>query len=154
MAALVDAVIEAGVHATTPQRYVAALSRALEPLLPHDHLELLLADVGGGRHYRLGEHVGGSLWVDPSLEVGRDLLDPAAIADAEGRILLADACREARWPRGYFTADGTGRGGASGRSGSALRRAGRGCRRISSPVGWDQISTTRRMPRCSREWAA
>jgi hypothetical protein len=104
VAALVDAVIEAGVHATTPQRYAAALSRALEPVLPHDHLELLLADVGGGRHYRLGEHVGGPVWVDPSLEVGRDLLDPAAIADAEGRILLADACREGRWPRGYFTA--------------------------------------------------
>ena len=104
VAALAEAVVEAGLHATTPQLYVGALSRALEPLLPHDHLELLLADAGGGRHYRLGEHVGGSLWADPSLELGRDLLDPAAIADLDGRILLPDACRDARWPRGYFTA--------------------------------------------------
>jgi hypothetical protein len=104
VAALVDAVVDAGAHATTPQLYVAALSRALESLLPHDHLELLLADAGGGKHYRLGEHVGGPLWADPSLEVGRDVLDPAMIADSEGRILLADACRDVRWPRGYFTA--------------------------------------------------
>jgi hypothetical protein len=104
VAELVDAVVAAGTHATTPQLYVAALSRALEALLPHDHLELLLADAGGGRLYRLGEHVGGPLWADPSLEVGRDLLDPAVLADTEGRILLPDACRDARWPRGYFTA--------------------------------------------------
>ncbi len=104
VASLVDAVVEAGSHAGTAQLYIAALSRALEALIPHDHLELLLSDAGGGRHYRLGEHVGGPLWADPSLELGRDLLDPAALTDGEGRILLADACRDARWPRGYFTA--------------------------------------------------
>lgn len=103
LAELVDSVVEAGVHAATPQLYAAALSRAVEPLLPHDHLELLLTRAGG-RHYRLGEHTGGPLWVDPSLEFGRDLLDPAALADSHGRILLADAVRDPRWPRGYFTA--------------------------------------------------
>jgi hypothetical protein len=104
VAGLVDAVVEAGSHGSTPQLYIAALSRALEALVPHDHLELLLSDAGGGRYYRLGEHVGGPLWTDPSLELGRELLDPAALADAEGRILLADANRDPRWPRGYFTA--------------------------------------------------
>jgi hypothetical protein len=103
-AALVDAVVEAAAHAATPQIYVSALSRALEPLLPHDHLELLVADSSGRRLFRLGEHAGGPLWRDPSLELGADLLDPAALADAQGRILLADACRDDRWPRGYFTA--------------------------------------------------
>lgn len=102
--ALLDAIIAAGAEAGTPQRFLAAIGRALEPLLPHDHLELLLADPSGARHYRLGEHVGGPLWADPSLEFSRTLLDPAALVDGEGKILLADACRDARWPRGYFTA--------------------------------------------------
>jgi hypothetical protein len=104
IAALVDAVAEASAQATTPQLYRGALSRALEPLVPHDHLELLLADAGGRRLFRLGEHGGGPLWTDPSLEVAPDLLDARALADAYGRILLADACRDDRWPRGYFTA--------------------------------------------------
>ncbi|HEX6105573.1 MAG TPA: GAF domain-containing protein [Gemmatimonadales bacterium] len=104
IAALVDALGEAAEHASSPQRYVAALSRALEPLLPHDHLELLLADPDGKRHYRLGEHVGGPTWADPSLVLGRDLLDPASLADFQGLIHLPDACRDPRWPRGYFTA--------------------------------------------------
>jgi hypothetical protein len=104
IATLLDAVVEAGVHAATPQLYAGALSRALEPLLPHDHLELLVSDAGGGRHYRLGEHLGGPLWVDPSLQIGRELLDPGAIGDGHGRLLLPDACRDPRWPRGYFIA--------------------------------------------------
>ncbi len=104
VAALVDALAEASEHAATPAGYAAALSRALEPLLPHDRLELLVADPAGGRHYRLTEHAGGPLWADPSLVLGADLLDPAAMLDAEGRLLRADACRDPRWPRGYFTA--------------------------------------------------
>jgi GAF domain-containing protein len=104
IAGLVDALAEAAAQATTPQRYVAALSRALEPLLPHDQLELLVADSTMARHYRLTEHAGGPLWADPSLILGRDLLEPAALLDHEGRLLLPDACRDPRWPRGYFTA--------------------------------------------------
>jgi GAF domain-containing protein len=103
-AGLVDALAEAAEHAATPQRYVAALSRALEPLLPHDQLELLLADPAGARHYRLTEHAGGPLWADPSLILGRDVLEPAALMNPQGLVLLPDACRNPRWPRGYFTA--------------------------------------------------
>ena len=36
-------------------------------LIPHDRLELFLAGPGGGSYYRLGEHLGGPLWADPSL---------------------------------------------------------------------------------------
>ena len=104
VAALVDALAEAAAQASTPERYVAALSRALEPLLPHDRLELLVAEPGTGRHYRMGEHAGGPLWADPSLVLGADLVDPAKLLDAGGRMLLPDACRDPRWPRGYFTA--------------------------------------------------
>jgi hypothetical protein len=104
VAALVDALADAAAHATTPQRYVAALSRALEPLLPHDQLELLVADSTGAKHYRLSEHAGGPLWADPSLILGREVLEPAGLLDPEGRLLLPDACRDPGWPRGYFTA--------------------------------------------------
>ena len=45
IAALVDAVASyAGAHAGSPQLYSRSSGRALEPVLPHDHLELLLAD--------------------------------------------------------------------------------------------------------------
>ncbi|HUF36250.1 MAG TPA: hypothetical protein VMN37_09880 [Gemmatimonadales bacterium] len=104
VAALVDALAAAAEQAGTPERYVAALSHALEPLLPHDRLELLLAEPGGRRLYRMSEHVGGPLWADPSLVLGPDLLEPTALLDPHGRIQLPDACRDARWPRGYFMA--------------------------------------------------
>jgi hypothetical protein len=44
VAALLDVVGQAAGDAGTPNRFMAAMSRGLEPLLPHDQLELLLAD--------------------------------------------------------------------------------------------------------------
>ena len=105
IAALVDAVALAGAHAGTPQLYVAELGRALEPLLPHDHLELLVADRDGTRSYRLGEHAGGALWADPSLAIGREHLDLEALFGDRDTFLIADTYHEARWPRGYFTVE-------------------------------------------------
>ena len=46
IAGLLDGLAEATVEGKTPQRFAAALSRALEPLIPHDRLELLLAGPG------------------------------------------------------------------------------------------------------------
>ena len=103
IAALLDAVAHSNGSLATPQRFLAALSPALEPLLPHDHLELLLADPLGTRYFRLGEHAGGPLWLDPSLTIGREHLDVEALFGASDRLLLPDACRDPRWPRGYFT---------------------------------------------------
>ena len=103
IAGLLDDLAEATVEGRTPQRFAAALSRALEPLIPHDRLELLLAGPGGGTYYRVGEHLGGPLWADPSLVLESSSLDLAALAGPRGRVLLADAGREERWPRGYFT---------------------------------------------------
>ncbi len=105
IAALVDAVAQAGAQNGTPQLYLAELSRALEPLLPHDHLELLVADASGAHAYRLGEHAGGPLWTDPSLILDRRLLDPATIFGDRQTLLIADTYREPRWPRGYFTVE-------------------------------------------------
>lgn len=104
IAALVDAVAFAGTQAGTPQLYVAELGRALEPLLPHDGLELLLSDAEGTRVYRLGEHAGGPLWTDPSIEIGREYLDLEALFGEDDRMLITDTYQESRWPRGYFTA--------------------------------------------------
>lgn len=103
VAALVDAVAQAGAQSGTPQLYLAELGRALEPLLPHDHLELLVADAGGTHTYRLGEHAGGPLWADPSLVLDRQDLDLEAMFGDHRTLLIGDTYQEARWPRGYFT---------------------------------------------------
>lgn len=105
IAALVDVVAFATAAADAPQRFVAELSGALEPLLPHDRLELLLADTEGTRLYRLGEHAGGPLWSDPSLEIAREYLDLEAIFGVPTRVLIPDTYADPRWPRGYFTAE-------------------------------------------------
>jgi hypothetical protein len=104
IAVLLHAVAEASAAGTTPQRFAAALSHGLEPLIPHDRLELILSGPGGGSLYRLGEHLGGQLWTDPSLVLESTSLDLASLAGPHGRVLLGDAGRDPRWPRGYFTA--------------------------------------------------
>ena len=103
IATLLDGVAHASATGSSPRRLAVALSQALEPLIPHDHLELILSGPGGGRYYRLGEHLGGTLWADPSLMLDPTSLDLASLAEPHGRILLGDAGRDARWPRGYFT---------------------------------------------------
>jgi hypothetical protein len=104
VAALLDVVAQAHRQTATPLLFVSALSRTLEPLLPHDHLELLVSDASGARSYRLGEHAGGAPWTDPSLILTRADLDPDGLFGASDQLLLGDACRDHRWPRGYFTA--------------------------------------------------
>jgi hypothetical protein len=103
IALLLDGVAQASAAGTTPPRFAAALGHALEPLIPHDRLELMLSGPGGGRHYRLGEHPGGALWADPSLILESSSLDLAGLAGQHDRILLGDAGRDVRGPRGYFT---------------------------------------------------
>ncbi|MGH7580115.1 MAG: hypothetical protein ACREM9_08085 [Gemmatimonadales bacterium] len=103
IATLLDGVAEASAQGATPPRLVAALSQALEPLIPHDRLEIMLAGPGGGSHYRFGEHPGGPLWSDPSLVLEAKSLELGGLAEPHGRVLLGDAGRDPRWPRGYFT---------------------------------------------------
>jgi len=105
LAALVDALAFLTEHAGSPPLYVAELGRALEPQLPHDHLELLVADTDHVRAYRLGEHAGGPLWADPSLTVSREHLDLDALFTNRDAIVLPDTYQDARWPRGYFTVE-------------------------------------------------
>ena len=123
LAALVDAVAFASAHAGTPQLYLAELGRALEPLLPHDHLELLLADAEGTRVYRLGEHAGGPLWSDPSLVIGREDLDVEA--GAELRAVVGARMRGPQGLRAYLLAGSVGADLYDEEDAALLTRVGR-----------------------------
>ncbi|HEX2250533.1 MAG TPA: hypothetical protein VHH32_09280, partial [Gemmatimonadales bacterium] len=92
----------------TPQRFVTQISRGLGPLLPHEHLELLLGDGARNRYLRLGEHPGGALWGDPSLVISGEHLDVAGIFGDESSLIAEDIYDDARWPRGFLTAGDQG----------------------------------------------
>ncbi|HEU5303152.1 MAG TPA: GAF domain-containing protein [Gemmatimonadales bacterium] len=107
IAGLLAAVAQANCDAGTPQRFVAGVARGLAPLLPHDHVELLVPDANGERYLRLGEHAGGPLWADPSLAISREHLDIAGIFGGSSRLLVPDTYEDQRWPRGFLTATDT-----------------------------------------------
>ena len=104
IAALLGAVAQANREGGTPLRFLNGISKTLAPLLPHDHIELLVPDAGGDHYFRLGEHVGGPLWVDPSLMINREHLDIAGIFESRTELLVSDTYEDARWPRGFLTA--------------------------------------------------
>jgi hypothetical protein len=104
IAGLLEAIAQANRDAATPQRFLAGVTRALAPLLPHDHVELLVPDATGDQYFRLGDHAAGPLWNDPSLIIRREHLDIAGIFDSETRLLVSDTYEDARWPRGFLTA--------------------------------------------------
>lgn len=106
IAGLLQAVAQANCEANTPQRFLAAIARGLAPLLPHDHVELLVPNAAGDEYFRLGQHAGGPLWADPSLAISRTHLDVAAIFDSRTRLLVPDTYDDGRWPRGFLTASG------------------------------------------------
>jgi GAF domain-containing protein len=104
IAGLLETVAQANVAGATPQTFVAAVSSGLAPLLPHEHMELIIQNESEQQYFRLGEHPGGAVWVDPSLVISRDHLDLAAIFGENSRLLVADTYEDDRWPRGFLTA--------------------------------------------------
>ena len=108
IAGLLQAVALANREVASPQRFLAAISRALTPLLPHDHIELLVPSAAADEYFRLGEHPGGPLWSDPSLTISREHLDISAIFDNRPELLVADTYEDGRWPRGFLTAPEAG----------------------------------------------
>jgi hypothetical protein len=104
IAGLLQTVAGANRDAATPQGFVAAMSQGLAPLLPHEHVELLVPDSSEQQYFRLGEHPGGPLWSDPSLIIRREHLDIAGIFGSWSRLLVADTYEDDRWPRGFLTA--------------------------------------------------
>jgi hypothetical protein len=103
VAGLLETVSQANRDAGTPQRFIDTLSRGLAPLLPHEHIELLVPDPSGTRYFRLGEHPGGPLWADPSLVISAEHLDIGSIFGSRSRLLIADTYEDERWPRGFLT---------------------------------------------------
>src|SRR5688572_19600348 len=108
IAGLLETVSKANRAANSPQSFVAAIGRGLAPLLPHDHIELLVPNSAGDEYFRLGEHPGGALWADPSLTISRAHLDIAAVFGGQGQLLVPDTYEDARWPRGFLTASESG----------------------------------------------
>jgi hypothetical protein len=108
IAGLLETVSRANRDGAGPQRFVTAIASGLAPLLPHDHVELLLPDAAGKEYFRLGQHPGGALWSDPSLVISGEHLDMGAIFGSRSRLLVADTYEDARWPRGFFTAGESG----------------------------------------------
>jgi hypothetical protein len=124
IAGLLQSVAGANRDAATPQRFVAAIAHGLAPLLPHDHIELLISDASGKQYFRLGEHPGGPLWADPSLVISGDHLDVAGIFGSRNRLLVGDTCEDDRWPRGFLT--GGAKAGADLRALAGARLSLRG----------------------------
>lgn len=104
IAGLLEAVVQANRDAGSPQRFLAGLARGLAPLLPHDHIELLVPNAAGDEYFRLGEHAGGPLWADPSLAISREHLDIQEIFGSGADLLVPDTYEDGRWPRGFLTA--------------------------------------------------
>jgi hypothetical protein len=110
IAGLLETVSQANREIAGPQRFVAAIARGLAPLMPHDHVELLVPDTSGKEYFRLGEHPGGPLWTDPSLVISGEHLDIGGIFGSHSRLLVADTYEDARWPRGFLTTGESGGG--------------------------------------------
>ena len=102
---------KAGIESSTPRDYARALGDALLPLLPHDHLEILIPDTGGEQWYRLADHDSGALWSQPALIVNRSHMDPGRIFEHGDRFISPDTALEPSgpiWPVQTLTRAGGG----------------------------------------------
>ena len=88
---------EACTGAGTPRDFTLAVSYALQTLLPHDYIDVLIPDASGEQSYRLGGHGMGPLWADPALVVNSATLDLNGLF-AASLLLLRDAAEDPRGP--------------------------------------------------------
>lgn len=102
---------QAATESATPRAYVKSLRDALAPLIPHDHIELLIPDNSGDQWYQLGEHDSGQLWSNASLIVNRSHMDPPRIFEDSDRFISHDTALDGRgpiWPVQTFNRAGGG----------------------------------------------
>ncbi len=95
---------------STPRAFVAELSVALQPMIPHDQIELLVPDSSEERCYRLGEHGPGPLWSDPALIVPYNREAIAPLAMGSGWFLVRDSLEVGQghpWGATLFRVDDT-----------------------------------------------
>jgi hypothetical protein len=97
--ALIQQLGRAAAQARTPKAYARTVSAALDPLLPHERLELFVPGASAEQTYRFGEHEEGPLWSDPTLTLDSAELDVAALMPDDQPLLVADTRSDPRWPR-------------------------------------------------------
>lgn len=101
--ALYRAVAEATAGAGTPRDFMLALSFAMQPLLPHDGIDLLVPSGSEDQHYRLGLHGHGPLWADPGLALGPEDFSPARLFGGISQALIRDGETDSRGPMPRLT---------------------------------------------------
>ena len=93
----------------TPREFAEFVSQALQPMLPHDRIQILVPDASAQEHYRFDRHGPGTFWSDPALVVTKDQFDPAARFGDAGEILVGDTHAQQAAPSWCPDAPGQGR---------------------------------------------
>jgi hypothetical protein len=96
--ALVTGIGQAATGASTPRDFVLTLSFAIQPLLPHDLVEIVVPDSAAEQGYRLSGHGLGPLWSDPSLVLTREQTDLEHIFGEGGVIRVRNTATDGRRP--------------------------------------------------------
>ncbi len=91
--------------ALTPRQLVQLIGSAIEHVLPHDAIELLIPDEAAEQHYRLSGHVHGLLWSHPSLVVTQADFQPGRLFEKADHLLVTDVETDRRLPIGVFRRD-------------------------------------------------
>lgn len=93
----------------TPREFSEFVSQALQPMLPHDRIQVLVPDASAQEHYRFDRHGPGTFWSDPALVVTKDQFDPAARFGDADEILIGDTHAQHATPSWCPDAPGQGR---------------------------------------------
>ncbi len=93
----------------TPREFSEFVSQALQPMLPHDRIQILVPDASAQEHYRFDRHGPGTFWSDPALVVTKEQFAPAARFGDADEILVADTHAEHAAPSWCPDAPGQGR---------------------------------------------
>ena len=100
----------------TPREFSDFVSQALQPMLPHDRIQILVPDASAQEHYRFDRHGPGTFWSDPALVVPREQFAPARLFGDADDILVADAGAHGAPEAWCPDAPGQGRGESPARS--------------------------------------
>jgi hypothetical protein len=95
---LYGAIAEATAGAGTPRDFMLAISFALQPLLPHDGIDLLIPNASEDQYYRLGLHGHGPLWADASLVLPLEQFDPRKLFGGITQALVRNSEEDPRGP--------------------------------------------------------
>ena len=101
----------------TPREFSEFVSQALQPMLPHDRIQILVPDASAQEHYRFDRHGPGTFWSDPALVVTKDQFDPAALFGDADEILVGDTSAQSGHAAWCPDAPGQGRGEPPGARG-------------------------------------